>query len=540
MIRDPELHIPLIILRSHMTSLNRRVIFAVVGVTSLVVFVAALGLWLTTRSVLMREVDRELMSRIERMKRFEWIGSPDFWHSSNSTEARRRFERFSANSGNGRLFMQVIDTTDDSELYRSATLTPGLDLAPLTTRTPIMDALNNHYLGDGSGVRLIAFHMVHTPNRIDSPAWRREGGQRSEGPSPSTNENISRALPTPNPTLNPTFNKAELISAPGKNTTGTPNPPRVLIFVGLGLEQVDGELSRMAIVLGSLWAAATLLALASILLLRPAVLRPINELAAAIARLGPDDLAVRVPTTLAPQEMRIVADCLNRLLDRLEQAFTREQATIANIAHELRTPVAELRTALEFRRLSASAAEHPEIDGLLGTVTRMQNQVTNLLLLARLEAGKEPLQRSDADLGELTTEAIERWEERAHAAGLRIAPEPFVPAAITTSPDHLSLILDNLLGNAIAHGTNGDVRVTLSTQPTVIRVTITNPFSGKINPQLLGQAYYRGDQARHEGDHSGLGLALCQRLCRLLDAQLELDGNGDFFRASVVLKRQAA
>ena len=513
-----------------MTSLNRRVIFAVVGVTSLVVCIAALGLWLTTRSVLMREVDRELMSRIERMKRFEWIGSPDFWHSSNSTEARRRFERFSVSSGDGRLFMQVIDATDDSELYRSATLTPGLDLAPLTTRTHVTDTVINHSLADGSGVRLIAFHMARNPSRIDAASWRREGGQRAEGPS--TNENTSRATP----------NKAALISTPNKNSAATPDTTTsgVMIFVGLGLEQVDGELSRMAIVLGALWAAATLLALASILLLRPAVLRPINELAAAIARLGPDDLAVRVPTTLAPQEMRVVADCLNGLLDRLEQAFTREQATIANIAHELRTPVAELRTALEFRRLTANAAEHQEIDGLLGTVMRMQNQVTNLLLLARLEAGKEPLQRSDTDLGELTTEAIERWEERANAAGLHITAEPFAPAPITTSPDHLGVILDNLLSNAVAHGSNGDVRVVLSAEATVIRITITNPFSGKIDAQLLGQAYYRGDQARHEGDHSGLGLALCQRLCRLLDAQLELDGNAGVFRASVVIKRRAA
>ena len=366
-----------------MTSLNRRVIFAVVGVTSLVVFIASLGLWLTTRSVLMREVDRELMSRIERMKRFEWIGSSDFWHSSNSTEARRRFERFNANSGNGRLFIQMIDTTDDSELYRSVTLTPGLDLAPLAplnTRTHVTDTVINHYLGDGSDVRLIAFHMANMSSRTDAPNWRHEGGQRAEGPS--TNENTSRAAPTQN--------KAALISTPLKNSAATPDThlAGVLVFVGLGLEQVDRELSRMAIVLGVLWAAATLLALASILLLRPAVLRPINELAAAIARLGPDDLAVRLPTTLAPQEMRVVADCLNGLLDRLEQAFTREQATIANIAHELRTPVAELRTALEFRRLTANAAEHQEIDGLLGTVMRMQNQVTNLLFLLVLKPAK--------------------------------------------------------------------------------------------------------------------------------------------------------
>ncbi len=514
-----------------MISLNRRVIFAVVGVTSLVVMIAALGIWLATRSLLMREIDRELTSRVERLKRYDWLGSPDFWNSNNnSTDARRRFERIITSSGDGRLFIQVIHASDDHELFRSATLSPGLDLAPLSTQPHPRDILVHHYLADGSAVRFIAFHMAHNPARNDSSNWRREGGPRPEGPS--TNDKTSRGPPPPP-------RQAVVIAAPEKNSAVMPdsNVAGVMIFVGLGLEQVDGELSRMASVLGALWAAATLLALASILLLRPAVLRPINELAAAIARLGPDDLAVRVPTALAPHEMRVVADCLNRLLDRLEQAFMREQATIANIAHELRTPVAELRTALEFRRLAANAAEHPELDGLLGTVTRMQNQVTNLLLLARLESGKESLQRSDADLGDLAAEAIERWEERAHAIGLRITAEPFVAAPMITSPDHLGLVLDNLIGNAVAHGSNGDVRVSVSAETTQVRITITNPFSGKIDPQLLGQAYYRGDQARHEGDHSGLGLALCQRLCRLLGTQLELDSNAGLFRASVVIKR---
>lgn len=516
-------------------SLNRRVIFAVVGVTSLVVMIAALGIWLATRSLLMREIDRELTARVERLKRYDWLGSPDFWNSNNSsTDARRRFERITTSSGDGHLFIQVIDASDDHELFRSASLFPGLDLAPLSTQTHPRDILVHHYLADGTAVRFIAFHMAHNAVRNDFPNWRREGRPRPDGPP--TNDRASHGPPP-----QPPPRQAAVNAAPEKSSAAAPdsNVAGVIIFVGLGLEQVDGELSRMASVLGALWAAATLLALASILLLRPAVLRPINELAAAIACLGPDDLAVRVPTALAPHEMRVIADCLNRLLDRLEQAFMREQATIANIAHELRTPVAELRTALEFRRLAANAAEHPDLDGLLGTVTRMQNQVTNLLLLARLEAGKESLQRSDADLGDLAAEAIERWEERAHAVGLRITAEPFASAPMITSPDHLGLVLDNLIGNAVAHGSNGDVRVSVSADATQVRITITNPFSGTIHPQQLGQTYYRGDQARHGADHSGLGLALCQRLCRLLDAQLELEGNAGFFRASVVLKRRA-
>ena len=113
-----------------MISLNRRVIFAVVGVTSLVVMIAALGIWLATRSLLMREIDRELTSRVERLKRYDWLGSPDFWNSNNnSTDARRRFERIITSSGDGRLFIQVIHASDDHELFRSATLSPVVSSA---------------------------------------------------------------------------------------------------------------------------------------------------------------------------------------------------------------------------------------------------------------------------------------------------------------------------------------------------------------------------------------------------------------------------
>lgn len=312
-----------------------------------------------------------------------------------------------------------------------------------------------------------------------------------------------------------------------------------MIYLALGLEQVDGELSRMAMVLGVLWAAATLLAFGTILLLRPAVLKPTRDLAAAIARLGPDDLAARVPVQEAPQEMRVVVDCLNGLFDRLEQAFKREQATIANIAHELRTPVAELRTALEFRQMTATGEDRIELDALLATVMRMQTQVTNLLLLARLEAGKEPLQRSDADLGELVSEAAERWEDRAQARGIDLSLGTFVQAPITTSADHLGLVLDNLFSNAVAHATtDGIVSVAVSATDTDVTVTIANPFSGTLDMQQLSHAYYRGDDARHGGDHSGLGLALCQRLCRLLDARLELKHQDGQFTASLVLRRR--
>ena len=411
-----------------MTSLNRRVIAAVVGVTSLVVLVASLALWFAMQSMLMRAVDRELNSRVERMKRFETLGSLDFWRNAGNDGRRRFLER--ANSGDWRSVTQVIDLRDGSEVYRSSGLTVGLDLAPLTLPHVPIEKPRTEHLDDGSTVRLMAFHMQYHARGDVRRDGRPEGppplgmGRSASPPAPPADRGVPGEV-RPSPDLPPPPPAASAPPAfPGPTTIVIPSsahhPPEaphqgVMIYLALGLEQVDGELSRMAMVLGVLWGAATMLAFGTILVLRPAVLRPTRDLAAAIARLGPDDLGARVPLHQAPQEMRVVVDCLNGLFDRLEQAFKREQATIANIAHELRTPVAELRTALEFRQMAATGEDRAELDALLITVMRMQTQVSNLLLLARLEAGKEPLQRSDADLGELVTEAAERWEDRARA-----------------------------------------------------------------------------------------------------------------------------
>jgi signal transduction histidine kinase len=491
------------------------VIAAVVGVTSLVVLIAALVLWVVTRSVLLRSVDRELVSRTERLKRFEPMAAPAFWKAGN--DIRRRIERGS--SSEWRTMIQVIDLGDGSELHRSESLASGVtlraegQLAHEPLEKPVTRTLE-----DGSSVRVMALKLIRHPGRIEFRPDLVSGSGRSESRGESRPEGRSEPAP--------------YLLAP-------PPPvvhPGVLVLTGLDLGQIDGELSRMGVVLAVLWGAATLLAFGTILLLRPAVLRPARDLAAAIARLGPDDLAARVPADLAPQEMRVVVECLNGLFDRLEQAFTREQATIANIAHELRTPVAELRAALEFRLLAAGGQDRAELAGLLDTVVRMQAQVSDLLLLARLESGKEPLQRVEVDLADLAAEAVERWDERARARGQQLDLAEPLPAPCTTSPDHLELVLDNLLGNAIAHGEAGArISVRVEAGADGRRISIANPFTGELDQSQLGQAYYRGDTARHGGDHCGLGLALCQRLCRLLGARLELTGEAGTFRATVVL-----
>ena len=292
-----------------------------------------------------------------------------------------------------------------------------------------------------------------------------------------------------------------------------------IVLLGESLHGVEDELGRMAVGLSVLWMVATALAVAAAIALRRAVLRPLASLDAELARLRPDDLTARLAVGYAPDEVRALVERLNAMLGGLEQVFRREQATIAEIAHELRTPVAGLRSEIEFRLLATSnAAETSVLRGLLATVGRMQAMVGNILMLARIEAGRERLVAEPLDLAPLLAAVAERWEARAAGRGQSIACHVAGDTVLTSSAVHLDVVIDNLIGNAVAHGDAGEITVTLDGRC----LTVRNVCQAAIDPARLGTAFYRADEARSDGAHCGLGLALCRRIVGLLGARLEL------------------
>jgi signal transduction histidine kinase len=220
---------------------------------------------------------------------------------------------------------------------------------------------------------------------------------------------------------------------------------------------------------------------------------------------------------------------INSLLDRLHEAFKREQTTIANIAHELRTPVTVLRTAIEFRQLAASdPAECKVLADCFRTVQRMQGVVSSLLLLAQLEAGKIALVRESIDVRELVDEGLANWHDRAAARGQHFKADLATTALLDTAPEHLQRVIDNLLGNAVAHAPEGAI---IAVSLTANQFTVANPCGAGIDITQLGQIFYRADGARSVGDHVGLGLALCRRLLQLLGGRLELSTHEEQFIA---------
>lgn len=449
------------------SSLQRRLSAAVIGITSAVVLVAAAGMWLASRAVILRGIDGDLLARGERLVRLDNGQAPWRRPVTGRSDPRR--------------LLQVLDTTTGAELHRSAGL--GEDEALAAFAQP-SDRPATRTLGDGRALRVLSRRLP--------------GGTRGD-------------------------------------------PPPAIAHLASDLDPVHAELARMAIVLAALWAAATVLAALAVAVLHAPILRPLRALTAVIDRLGPDDLSARVPSGAGPDEVRGVVERLNRLLDRLEQAFRREQATIATIAHELRTPVAALRATIEFRlQLAPGPDEAQVLTTCLGTVERMGAMVSNLLLLARLEAGNEPLPPERVALDEAVADAVDAVQPAAAARGIGIVVRLGREIAVDASPLHLRLVLDNLIGNAVAHAPRGaTVTVTLARAAGTARLEIDNPLAAPLDASRLGETFYRADSARSGGDHSGLGLALCRRLVRLLDGTLRLETGEGRFRALVGLPLRA-
>ncbi len=262
-------------------------------------------------------------------------------------------------------------------------------------------------------------------------------------------------------------------------------------------------------------------------------LRPLDDLGRRLEDVDAGSLRERVVVDRAPAELASTIEHLNGLLERLAESFERERMFSASLAHELRTPLAELRAITEI------ALKWPEdsaaLLGALGEARscglQMEGIVVSLLTLARCESGQQSLRLSRVALSEL---AAGCWKAAAaEAESRRMTFSLQVPAELTlvTDREMLGLVLSNLLANAVAYGPPGG-RVTCAATAADgrFRLSVANPTLSLAAGDLphLFDRFWRQDAARSEG-HAGLGLSLVAALCDLLGLAKEARlGDGAF------------
>ncbi len=278
----------------------------------------------------------------------------------------------------------------------------------------------------------------------------------------------------------------------------------------LGIVLACVGLAVIAVTAGSLWVVVR------------RSLRPLDRLAARIGGLDETDLSAKIGDDDALRELEPVRNRLNDLLGRLDGAFRRERSFSADVAHELRTPLAGLRSIIEvgLSRVRSGEEHRDTLEGSLQITCQMQSMVENLLSLARLEAGRVTAQKEPVFPNELIRECWKPLRETAEGRGLNVewilGPEvPVIADSVL-----LGLVIRNILDNAVFHADHaGSVKIETVAGDGVVEIRVANSGS-TLSPDEVEHVFerlWRGGKARSDtGIHCGLGLSLARGIVALL------------------------
>jgi two-component system heavy metal sensor histidine kinase CusS len=346
-------------------------------------------------------------------------------------------------------------------------------------------------------------------------------------------------------TLTPKIEAAETDKEGGVGRRRDPSAGPVTLVMARDTARIDALLFRLGILLALVGLLAVAVSAGVLCLVVRRSLRPVRRLAARIGQLGQEDLSARIDATDVPAELHVVTARLNDLLHRLEAAFQRERAFSADVAHELRTPLAGLRSTVEvtLSRLRTTEDYQKALADCLRVTAQMQAMVEKLLELASFETGEVRVELEPVLPNELIRAAWGSLQQSAAARRLQVQWNLGPPQPVVTDSSLLDLILRNVLENAVEYADEGGT-VTIETagkdHQAEIRVSNTGATLSQEEAEHVFDRFWRGDAARSgTGVHAGLGLSLVSRATAILHGQIRVESRtGGEFELTVILPRQ--
>jgi heavy metal sensor kinase len=321
-----------------------------------------------------------------------------------------------------------------------------------------------------------------------------------------------------------------------------------LVAVGESLHKVDDSVKRVLILLLLAGPAALIAtALGGWWLARKALL-PVERMTRQADAIGIDRLDERVSAPATRDEIRHLALTLNAMLDRLERGVVEKHRIVADTAHELRTPLAAMRTELEVTLADdgLDPAARAVLESALEEVDGMARTVENLLTLARVDEGRLELLIRRVDLLEASEAAAERLRPLAAAKEVWIEVEG-EPCEARADSQRLDQALRNFIENAVKYApARSGVRVTTWCREDEVGVTVADDGPGipEEHRARVFDRFYRVDAARgRNGGGSGLGLAICREIAIAHGGRVWLEteqGKGSAFTLALPRARRAA
>ena len=274
------------------------------------------------------------------------------------------------------------------------------------------------------------------------------------------------------------------------------------------------------------------------------MMQPLAAMSATAASSSARKLSERIETQNLDTELVGLAEVLNAMFERLDTAFSRQQQFTADASHELRTPIAILRSHVELALSRPRTVEEyrQTLETCLRAANRMSTLVQGLLLLARNDTGQSDESYRKLAMAPLLEECVELFRPIVDTKEVQLTLD-VIPCFVRGNADSLIQVVSNLLSNAVHHTPpGGAVFVSLSVRDNDVRVAVRDTGVG-IPPEFqshIFERFYRVDKSRARASGGfGLGLAICKSIIDSHRGQIGFEsepGKGTTFWIHLPLK----
>jgi heavy metal sensor kinase len=337
------------------------------------------------------------------------------------------------------------------------------------------------------------------------------------------------------PEISPDRRPPETFSRGRLRLAGHIMPSGETVWVACSIAPELNELKKTAFWLAGAGAVILIFGLAGGWWISSRAIRPVEEISATAVKIAAGDLSQRIDAAETESELGRLAAVLNSTFERLDSAFAQQKQFAADAAHELRTPVSviltQTQTAMSRER---EAKDYKQtIEACERAAQRMRKLIGELLELARLDAGQETMKRLPLDFSKMIVECVELVRPLANERGIGMSTD-LVPLEITGDTEKLSLVVTNLLTNAIQYNrAGGEVTIATSRDGDLAVLTVGDTGRGisvEDMPRVF-ERFYRADKSRSSGN-AGLGLSISKAIVTAHGGTIDLaskEGAGAVF-----------
>ncbi len=254
-------------------------------------------------------------------------------------------------------------------------------------------------------------------------------------------------------------------------------------------------------------------------------LRPVDAITKQVYEITSKDLHRRVPEPTSSDEISNLAKTMNKMLERLENSDRRQRSFIGDVSHELRSPLAGVRAQLEVHQIHPNTAVWQDVASeVLEEVTRMEQLIGDMLLLATVDSGQTQIVYETIDLNQIVMQEVNKLNKQ---STINFELSETSSSQVQGSALHLARLMRNLLENAERFA-RANVTVRLSHEENIVRLEVADDGPGiptDVRESIFGR-FTRLDESRSRpSGGAGLGLAIVREIALLHHATVWVEDN---------------